>query len=188
MGETTQQHTEPYISVVGASPVKRKRQRLWKLCLSVAIIVALGIGTYVFTSHKETATESTVQKKTTQTKQQVELGKLSKLAWEGKVQEAIAGYNELLAQAKTNDAKRTILMAKATTYMNSGDYDEALAVARAANSISSDDDTLSAIADIYAARGDTVQAAAYYQKALDYARVHARSTAYYTAQLKELGQ
>ena len=95
------------------------------------------------------------------------LAESSRLANNGKVDDAVSSYEELIKDIKDPKMKSNMLIEKALVYENNNLLDKALMTAKEAEAIFDSLMVVDFIARIYDKLGDTNNSILYYQKAID---------------------
>lgn len=131
------------------------------IIVAIAIIIIGGaVSAWFFISGGEKSS-STINNEISQTTTNA-----NKLAYDGKVSDAEATYDNAIKKTDDPYQKSILLVSKATLSFNIGKYDEALVIAKKAEAIDQNDTVLSFIAQIYEKKSDSKNAIKYYQKAI----------------------
>jgi tetratricopeptide (TPR) repeat protein len=137
--------------------------------LSLALIV--GVIYYFYSVNQKTATpartadsSNAAQSETAATNTKLQL---DAMASNGNVSGALKAYDNAISGSSDSNARRDLLISKATVALNNKQYDIALSASQAANVIKSDFNTLSIEAESYDGMGNYAKAIEFYQKAAD---------------------
>lgn len=154
----------------------RMKRSLKMVIMIVSIIIVLFGGGFIVTNLYLSSNKTVTQPQETTSEKSyrvsTEIAKTNSdaeaLADNGKIDEAAVVYDN---EAKnTDDAyKKSILTAhKALLYFNYKQYDEALTIAKEAESIDVNITTVSILGNIYEAKGDKQKAIEYFKKTISY--------------------
>ena len=156
-------------------PSRKHSARKKSLIIIVILLVVIGgsVGVWMYlraqgqkqdTPAVVANTDNQVADKLDKTDQTV--SDANNLADNGDINGAKGMYNNAIQQTSDLDQRKTLLIGEASTYYNDGDYDQALTIAKQAESISLDANLAGLIAEIYRVKGDTQNAILYYNKAI----------------------
>ena len=167
-----------------------KRRKIAIVAIAVVSILAISDTIWFFV---DSSNDSAAGQKTSELIEKIStaVDDATKLAHNGKLDEAIALYDSIIKTINDGQQKADLLMAKATIYFNDGDYEKALVFAKKSENIIQNETISYFIAQIYEAKGDKTNAAVYYKKAISLISKSSFSAAgdleYYKSKVVELG-
>lgn len=174
---------------------KITKKMSWKkisiLIISIAVlIVAGGVTAWFVMSNQKTSNEK--DSKNYPSKEVVKAAQdAQKLISSGKTDEASKLYDDEIANTSDPYQKARLLLSKAIMIYNKGEYDNALTVAKQAESYDSNESSAAFIAQIYTMKGDKQKAIEYYQKVISLMDksqpTYESELQYYNDSIKELG-
>jgi tetratricopeptide (TPR) repeat protein len=187
--------------IVKTTPKKHSGRKKWQMILVVVIIIVIiAAGTvwwFVFGKNinkninKNNTTSSEVS---SDQKVQLNIDKANNLYQQGKTDEAVSLYKQAVSETSSKEQKNFVYLSLATSYFNSGDYNNALSNALVSEKYQRDSNTEQFIASIYEKMGDKQNAIKYYQNAItlinstDSDGSNGDSTTYYNYKIKELSE
>lgn len=139
----------------------KKKKPHKKLIITVLVVLGLASLLYAYYQNNLSSRKNTIAKEVSAIV--VDAQKLSNT---GKITDASAAYDSAINKTEDSVAKGNLLISKATIYLNNGEYDTALSIAKGAESISQNDVVTSLIAQIYEKQGNKQKAIEYYKKTL----------------------
>jgi tetratricopeptide (TPR) repeat protein len=147
-------------------PSKKHIARKKMLIIIVAaIIVAGSIGAWLYVQgQKHTDTTPTVTRTTDQIQQIV--SDADAKANSGDISGAKTAYDNAIKQTSDAAQKSYLLIGDASLYYDEGNYDQALVLAKQAESYKLDENVASMMAEMYKMKGDKQNAIIYYQKSI----------------------
>jgi tetratricopeptide (TPR) repeat protein len=131
----------------------------------LVVVIAGGVGGW-FYLYKNNQKQSVA--KVTRTSDQIDqvISDANALAANGDTSGAKKAYDSAIQQTSDSVQKQALLAGDASIYYNDENYDQALVVAKQAESIKLDSNLAALIAEIYRIKGDSKNAIMYYQKAI----------------------
>jgi len=156
--------------------------------LTLALIV--GVIYYFYSVNQKMAaptgtadTSNSTQSETAATNTKLQL---DAMASNGNVSGALKAYDNAISGSSDSNAKRDLLISKATVALNNKQYDVALSASQAADGVKSDFNTLSIEAESYDGMGNYAKAMEFYQKAADDTTEFNFDKPYYQSRIVEL--
>jgi len=158
---------------LASQPKKHFSRKKWLIISAIIVVLFLGgaVSGWLFISRQATpvAPQVTTDTNTAQaisTKTEQTVSDAQQLAYSGKPSDAQTLYDNALKTTEDPYQKSVLLMGKAVLLFRQARYDEALVVAKDAETASQSTNTAQFIAQIYEKKGDTKNAINYYQKAI----------------------
>lgn len=145
---------------------KHSSRKKWLIVLATVIILAGSFGAwfYIQDQMQKNAAPAIVTRTTDQIQQITD--EADAKANSGDVGGAQAAYKNAIDETNDSAQKSYLLMGNASLYYNDGNYDQALVLAKQAESYKLDENVASMTAEIYKMKGDKQNAILYYQKSI----------------------
>lgn len=153
------------------NPLSKKQiaRKKWLIIIVVVIlVVGGGVGGWLYLSKsdsKKPAINVPIVTRTTDQIQQITVAADAK-ANSGDVSGGQAAYDAAVQQTSNPDQKSYLLIGEASLYYDAGNYDQALVLAKQAESYKLDENVASMMAEMYKMKGDKQNAIIYYQKSI----------------------
>lgn len=147
-------------------PVNKKRRKLIFVIVIIATVIISGIlGFYLYKYINKSSDNKISDDKNQKISSLVT--EAENLTINGKADQAIALYNQAIAEEKDSDAKNILLSNKAVVYINEKNYDEALSILLEVEKSYKIENTYLLIAMVYGYKENNQKSAEYYQLAID---------------------
>jgi tetratricopeptide (TPR) repeat protein len=141
-----------------------KRKKLIVIGAVVILLIAIGLGVWFLIQSQKP--KVTIIPRTTDQINQV-VTDADTLASSGNIAGAKAAYSQAIDQTSDATQKSYLLISDASLYYEEGNYDQAIILAKQAESYKLDENVASMMAEIYKTKGDKQNAIVYYKKAID---------------------
>jgi tetratricopeptide (TPR) repeat protein len=145
------------------------KSKKFKIIASILIVLVIGASVAIIIYKRNSMLQSNnggSQDANTAQENSTMLNKAMALSQSGDQDAAFALYDKAIASAKTDQDKSAFMIAKATSYYNSKDYDKALELAKQAEALDKNVNVFDFIATIYERKDDKPMALSYYSKAI----------------------
>jgi tetratricopeptide (TPR) repeat protein len=147
-------------------PKRHIRKKWWIIAAIVgALFIGGAVSGWVYLAHNTPEPSAKTDEEARQ-KLRATIDDADILASSGKTQEAMALYDQALSESNDPFEKSRLLLNKSRTSFNAEKYDEALTMAKEAESVQTSATVTYFIAQIYEKKNDTESAIAYYEKTI----------------------